>query len=73
VPRLAETRLDTAVLLYSLLLCLITGILFGLVPALQSAGKELHGTLKEGARGSSEGGSRGRLRSLLVVAEMAVR
>jgi len=72
VPRLAETRLDTPVLLYSLLLCLITGILFGLVPALQSAGKELHGTLKEGTRGSSEGGSRGRLRSLLVVAEMAV-
>ena len=72
VPRLSETRLDASVLLYSLLLCLVTGILFGLVPALQSARRELHGALKEGTRGSSEGGSRGRLRSLLVVAEMAV-
>jgi putative ABC transport system permease protein len=72
VPRLAETRLDASVLLYSLLLCLITGILFGLVPALQAAGKELHVMLKEGSRGSSEGGGRGRLRGLLVVGEMAV-
>jgi putative ABC transport system permease protein len=71
VPRLAETRLDTPVLLYCLLLCMVTGVLFGLVPALQTAGKELHDALKEGTRGSSEGG-RGRLRSLLVVAEMAV-
>jgi putative ABC transport system permease protein len=72
VPRLADARLDASVLLYSLLLCLITGVLFGLVPALQAAGKELHGSLKEGSRGSSEGASRGRLRSLLVVSEMAV-
>src|ERR1700676_2055010 len=72
VPRLADARLDASVLLYSLLLCLITGVLFGLVPALQAAGKELHGSLKEGSRGSSGGDSRGRLRSLLVVSEMAV-
>jgi putative ABC transport system permease protein len=72
VPRLADTRLDASVFFYSLLLCLSTGVLFGLVPALEAAGKELHGSLQEGSRGSSEGASRGRLRSLLVVSEMAV-
>jgi putative ABC transport system permease protein len=72
VPRLADTRLDASVLACSLILSVITGVLFGLVPALQAAGRELHTTLKEGTRGSSEGGSRGRLRSVLVVGEMAV-
>jgi putative ABC transport system permease protein len=72
VPRLAETRLDANVLVFSTLLSFATGILFGLVPALQASEGNLHETLKEGTRGSSEGGNRGKLRALLVVAEMAV-
>jgi putative ABC transport system permease protein len=72
VPRLAETRLDAQVLLFSVLLSFVTGILFGFVPAWQAAAGNLHETLKEGTRGSSEGGHRGKLRALLVVAEMAV-
>jgi putative ABC transport system permease protein len=72
VPRLAETRLDANVLVFSTLLSFATGILFGLVPALQAREGNLHETLKEGTRGSSEGGNRGKLRALLVVAEMAV-
>lgn len=72
VPRLAETSLNGTVLLFSLLLCAVTGILFGLVPAVQAAGKELNESLKEGSRGSSSGGHRERLRGILVVAEMAV-
>ncbi len=72
VPRLAETRLDANVLLFSILLSLVTGILFGLVPALQATSGSLHETLKEGTRGSSSGGHRGKLRAILVVAEMAV-
>jgi putative ABC transport system permease protein len=72
VPRLAETRLDAQVLLFSVLLSLVTGILFGFVPALQAKCGDLQETLKEGTRGSSEGGHRGKLRALLVVAEMAV-
>ncbi|HEU0367889.1 MAG TPA: ABC transporter permease, partial [Candidatus Acidoferrum sp.] len=72
LPRLAETRVDAAVLLFSLALCIVTAALFGLAPALQAAGKQLHESLKEGIRGSSAGGRRGRLRGVLVIAEMAV-
>jgi putative ABC transport system permease protein len=72
VPRLGEAKIDGAVLIFSLLLCVITGIVFGLVPALQTSKKDLHETLKEGGRGSSEGGGRGRFRALLVVAEMGI-
>ena len=71
LPRIAEARLDPAVLLFSLLLCALTAILFGLAPAAQAAKRQLHESLKEGVRGSSIGGGRGRLRALLVVAEMA--
>jgi putative ABC transport system permease protein len=72
VPRLAETRLDVPVMIFSVLLSVVTGISFGLVPALQASTGNLHQTLKEGTRGSSSGGHRGKLRALLVVAEMAV-
>jgi putative ABC transport system permease protein len=72
VPRLQESRVDVGVLLFSLCLCLVTGIVFGLVPSLQAARRELQSTLKEGGRGSSDGGGRGRLRAGLVVAEVAV-
>jgi putative ABC transport system permease protein len=71
VPRLAETRLDISVVLFSVLLSVVTGILFGLVPALQASGGNLNECLKEGSRGTSEGG-RGKLRAVLVIAEMAV-
>jgi putative ABC transport system permease protein len=70
--RIADARVDAGVLLFSLLLCALTGIIFGLAPSLQTANKPLHASLKEGARGSSEGGGRGKLRSLLVVAEMGI-
>ena len=72
IPRLAQTRLDAPVLLFAVLLSFVTGLLFGLAPALHAAAGQLHETLKEGARGSSQGGLFGRVRSALVVAEMAV-
>jgi len=72
VPRLAEARIDPLVLIFSLVLCVITGIVFGLVPALQTSKKDLHETLKEGGRGSSEASGRGRFRAALVVAEIGV-
>lgn len=72
VPRLAEAKIDGVVLIFSLFLCVITGTVFGLIPALQTSKKDLHEALKEGRRGSSEGGSRGRFRAALVVAEIGI-
>jgi putative ABC transport system permease protein len=72
LPRLENTRLDAGVLLFSLLLCIVTGIIFGIVPSLQAARKGLQSSLKEGGRGSSQSGGQGRMRGLLVVSEMAV-
>jgi putative ABC transport system permease protein len=71
-PRIAEARINAPVLFFSLVLCVITGILFGLMPSLQASAKGLQSALKEGGRGSSESGSRGKFRSLLVVGEMGI-
>jgi putative ABC transport system permease protein len=70
-PLLAGIRLDGRVLSFTLLISLVTGIVFGLAPALHISQPDLNETLKEGGR-SSSGGSRNRLRSLLVVAEVAM-
>jgi putative ABC transport system permease protein len=72
VPRLEEVRVDGIVLLYSITLCLFTGIAFGLFPALQVSRRDLHETLKEGGRGSSGSSRAGRARRMMVIAEVAV-
>lgn len=70
VPRLNEITIDPRVLGFTLAISLLTGLIFGLVPALQSSRPDLSDALKEGARGSS-GGSRV-VRNLFVVSEMAL-
>jgi len=72
VPRLREVNIDTTVLAITLLLSLVTGVIFGIVPALASVKPELTEALKEGGRGSTSGLRRNRLRNALVVAEMAL-
>jgi putative ABC transport system permease protein len=72
LPRLDEVTMDGRVVLFLLLLCIFTGLGFGLVPALQTSNNKLHDALKEASRGSSGGLRAGRLRALLVVAEVAV-
>lgn len=72
VPRLAEVNLDWRVLLVTLTASIVTGILFGLVPALASAKPELTEALKKGGRGSTTGARRNRLRNGLVVAEVSL-
>src|SRR5262245_13389663 len=69
VPRLREVNLDFNVLAMTFGVCVITGILFGIVPALVSAKPELTEALKEGGRGSTSGAHRHRLRSSLIIAE----
>src|SRR5436853_718808 len=72
IPRLTEINIDLRVLGFTLLVSLLTGLVFGLVPALQASKPNLNETLKEGARGSSVGGNRQRLRRALVVVEMVL-
>jgi putative ABC transport system permease protein len=71
LPRYQEIDLSAVVLLFTFLVCSATGILFGLVPALQVSRPDLHSTLKEGGRSGAEG-SRSRMRSVLVAGEIAV-
>ena len=72
VPRIAEANLDLRVLLVTLVASIVTGILFGLVPAIASAKPELTEALKEGGRGSTTGARRNRVRNALVVSEVAL-
>jgi putative ABC transport system permease protein len=65
-------RIDTVVFGFTLVLSLITGLLFGVVPAWQATRGELNESLKDGGRGSSAGRRRSRVRSLLIVSEIAL-
>jgi predicted permease len=71
IARLSQTRLDATVLLFTVGVSLLTGLLFGLLPAWQSARSELHATLKEGGR-TSAGAGRERMRKGLLVAEVGL-
>ncbi len=72
IPRLNEVSLDGRVIAFTLLVALLTGVLFGLVPALRAARVDLNETLKEGGRSVGASGRGQRLRQLLVVAEVAL-
>ncbi len=72
LPRLENIAIDGRVLGFAAVVALMTGILFGLVPATQAARSELGEVLKTGARGSSAGRAAQRTRSALVVAEIAL-
>lgn len=70
IPRLDEARIDGRVLAFSIGITLLTTLLFGLAPALQSSRPDLVATLKEGGqKGGSQGG---RVRNTLVIAEVAL-
>jgi putative ABC transport system permease protein len=72
IPRLSEISVDARVLAFTFGVSLVTGILFGLFPAWQASNPNLNETLKEGGRGTTEGGRGGRARRALVVAEIAL-
>src|SRR5205814_3247276 len=71
VPRLNEVRIDWVVLAFSLLISILTGLVFGLAPALHSARGALSSAIR-GGRGSGYGTKTGRLRDVLIVFELAV-
>jgi predicted permease len=70
LPRAQDVRLDGRVLLFTLGISLLSGILFGLAPALKASQPDLQDTLKEGGRGVS--GARHRAQGIFVATEMAM-
>ena len=71
LPRLNEVRVDWVVLAFALLLSVLTGLVFGLAPALHSAKTALASAIREGGRGSGYSAKTGRLRDVLIVSELA--
>jgi predicted permease len=71
VPRLNEVRIDWVVLAFALLISFLTGLVFGLAPALHSAKVALSSAIREGGRGSGYSTKTGRLRDVLIVSELA--
>lgn len=72
LPYYMQWSVDAPTLLYTAIVSLVTGALFGLAPALQAARGQLTEALKDGARGASGGARHHRLRNTLVVAEVAL-
>jgi putative ABC transport system permease protein len=71
IPRLDQAQVDGTALLFALGISLLTGVLFGLAPALQTSRTDLSGAIREGTRGS-KGRAGTRARSVLVVVETAL-
>jgi putative ABC transport system permease protein len=72
IPRQNEITIDWVVLGFAILVSLLTGLVFGLAPALQSTKADVISTLREGARGSGFSAKTQRLRGLLIVSEIAL-
>jgi len=72
LPRVASIGLDLRVLSTAIAAALGTGVFFGIVPALQSSRPDLTTTLKESGRSTTSGSATHRVRSVLVVAEVAL-
>jgi predicted permease len=72
VPLLTDVHVDATALGFTLLVAILTGLVFGLFPAFQVPGLALHDVLKESTRGASQGRGRAWIRSALVVSEVAL-
>src|SRR5215217_7427717 len=72
LPRTVTVQVDATVLLFTFLISLATGVLFGLAPAFRTLQVNLIESLKEGVRGAGETGLRNRTRNVLVVFESAI-
>ncbi len=71
LPRLSDVALDGVALAFTAAITLLTGVIFGLVPALQASKPNLNEVMKDAGRGSTEGGRRQWTRGALVTLEVA--
>ncbi|MGH9162802.1 MAG: ABC transporter permease [Vicinamibacteraceae bacterium] len=71
IPLLRDVRTDAAVLAFTVIVTLATGVVFGLAPALQASEAGMTGALKDASRGSTESRERAWVRNALVVSEIA--
>jgi len=72
LPRAGEISIDATVLLFTLLISLFSGVLFGLIPTLQIARESFTEELKGSGKGASDGSRRNSIRNLLILAEVAI-
>jgi predicted permease len=72
LPRVSAISLDWKVVAFAILLAVLTGLACGMIPALAAARTDVNEALKEGGRTGSAGGGHARLRSVLIVLELAV-
>ena len=72
IPRMQGVGIDARVLAFTALISVVTGLLFGLVPAVQVSSARLNETLKESGRGASATSGSRRFRGALVVGEVAL-
>jgi predicted permease len=72
LPRLKDTVVDTQVLAFTATLAIFTGVIFGIIPALQASKPNLNQTLKDSGSGSIGGSQPHRFRSFLVISQFAM-
>ncbi len=72
IPMLHSVSIDRTALVFTMLVAVGTGLLFGIVPALQVSGRDDHDALKDAGRGSSEGRHGTLIRSALMISEIAL-
>ncbi|HKP85995.1 MAG TPA: ABC transporter permease [Blastocatellia bacterium] len=72
LPRVRDVGIDRYALLFTFAITLLTGVIFGLAPAVEASKPNLNETLKDAGRGSTGGLGRKRLSNLLVIAEVAL-
>jgi putative ABC transport system permease protein len=72
LPRITESGINLQVVVFTALVAVLTCVLFGLAPALQAAKPEMAASLNEGGRSGTDSMARSRLRSTLIVTEMAL-